>query len=403
MGVHDYICFVQQNDQCITPLQLKEDDEVEDDSEAEYEEEEMTGSGEAIIALVPAGINVHSLHLSEFKQFPTITSEYGWDGWEFKAIPGYFQWLCDHGDEGAVWESKSHPATQLVNFESNTYKVFVQQSISPERVPLSFYRLLLQARKIPDPGQVSKKFLHTLISRPISRPEKTLEPYLSTFVANGGGDLLPLIAQYARPAKLEPRNYEDLLWIRKWHLALTEEDRKNCIHDVKACSVQVLQELHTYWGADKDLLPRNAYLYADSDEHVVHELIQHYGLEVKSEEFETIIQVAQPSVLQYIRTQCHYDDRKVLAPLLVSHIKFEHISQARELLLFPCLKSNPLRDWTHKDTVSLCRNGRTASIALLQELGIPPAHFRLNDNECLKAAGRGDHREVIQLLEKMGK
>jgi hypothetical protein len=149
MGVYDYCDFVQKNGQCLTPLQLllnENDESLFFDGEST--EITTSGSQEAIIVLIPfnekienfqvKAENIKKWSLDLFKDYPIhFTDGYRWDGWSFNDIENYDEFI--NSDDASIWISKTFPDKILVNFEVNTYKVFVSREISYNLVPWSYY------------------------------------------------------------------------------------------------------------------------------------------------------------------------------------------------------------------------------------------------------------------------
>src|SRR5437588_1741 len=103
MGVHDYVCFVQRNGQCLNQYEL-------------------------------------------LSKPMTIIEE----------VSDYIEALSssDTELESCVWKSPDR-AEWLVNFDPLAYKIFVEGSIDPLLVPLEYYNCVLQNRELDLPTKFS--------------------------------------------------------------------------------------------------------------------------------------------------------------------------------------------------------------------------------------------------------
>lgn len=148
MGVHDYICFIQRNGQCL--YILRETDETEDD-----DDDDECGSNEAIIVLVPKSnkiTDILSWNLQKFAEFEKIEEKYSWDDWAFENFDDYRDYLCkDNWWEQTIWEDQKIPGMYLVTFEPNAYDAFVLGKISPENISRSYYEKVLENRGLDMP------------------------------------------------------------------------------------------------------------------------------------------------------------------------------------------------------------------------------------------------------------
>lgn len=227
MGVHDFCCFVQRNGQNLhgfEPLARGTPDSKSDLHDVSQRE----GAADAVIAIVPDGVDVEALELPEFAKYPVLETSYSWDAWQFTELEDeeYFEVLGDY-DHIGVWKHTTYPGKQLVNFERNTYLAFVKGQIPPKRVPYAFYGLLLEARDI-NTRVTDKVALHRLICHPITKPLETLGDDYLTFAGNEFTDLfvVALIAQYAAPERSEDHvvacvergDLDMLRWLKRWRI-----------------------------------------------------------------------------------------------------------------------------------------------------------------------------------------
>lgn len=151
MGVHDYCCFIQRNDQCIYQFTTTSD-----------EEDSSCGSSDAIIVLVPQTFtkrDILSWPLNEFKKFKKINATYSWDEWGFEELEDYSDILSEDRKwyDQTVWESSSKPNYWLVNFEPKAYDAFVLQNVKPIKISKEYYEIVYENRgmQLPKPKQLA--------------------------------------------------------------------------------------------------------------------------------------------------------------------------------------------------------------------------------------------------------
>lgn len=121
MGVHDYVCYVQRNDQCLKNYEISEgqptmklvrrEDEDDDptESEIEWEEydakcfrdsilggyewnEETYGDANCISFLLPSSFTrkrIRKMDLRKFVRYPRVELTYDWGSWSFEELKGY--------------------------------------------------------------------------------------------------------------------------------------------------------------------------------------------------------------------------------------------------------------------------------------------------------------------------
>lgn len=174
MGVHDFVCYVEQNSQCLLGFEKLEhrrttrNELLEDIRENGGDEEELddlenwddmissiaecndsVGSSRAILVLLPRDMSykeVTSVPLSKLKMYPIREEEYSWDGWDFPEYPGYSEFLMSEKeiDSGAgVWYNADN---WIINFSPSVYQAFVQRTFSYNSIPIVWYAEALSNR-----------------------------------------------------------------------------------------------------------------------------------------------------------------------------------------------------------------------------------------------------------------
>ena len=145
MGVHDYVCFVQRNGQCLNQLELlPEGPEGNSDDEGDHSDDEFDGCGSrsAAIVFVPNSFSVREIlswPLSRFRDFTMKKVGYSWDGWSFEEYEGYDGALrADNWWEQSIWQSPSAPGFHLVNFEEGAYQAFVLGEARADQIPRNY-------------------------------------------------------------------------------------------------------------------------------------------------------------------------------------------------------------------------------------------------------------------------
>lgn len=165
MGVHDYVCFVLRNGQNLVEFPLLNEPmstyaEIseflqydrplsnEDCLEAISEmESEGYGNNKAIIVLMPkkfAKKDIYGWSLDKFAGYPTVTTEYSWESWNFKDINGYGDVLSNSPE--CIWETKDEQYKDywLVNFSPLAYECFVEKKHNPLSISISYYNIILE-------------------------------------------------------------------------------------------------------------------------------------------------------------------------------------------------------------------------------------------------------------------
>lgn len=152
MGVHDYVCFVQQNGQILRPLEYDEEDPHSPDDWEEDKTFDYGGSNEAVIVFVETKkwetmMNSKSFNLKDLSSCPIVMASYSWDDWDFKEISGYREHMLENDDitkNEAIWKSNDYPGFTLVNFDPNAYDTFVLQKIDPKLVPFWYFKVCFE-------------------------------------------------------------------------------------------------------------------------------------------------------------------------------------------------------------------------------------------------------------------
>ncbi|SNW62384.1 Hypothetical protein ORPV_480 [Orpheovirus IHUMI-LCC2] len=168
MGVHDYICFIQKNDQCLyffDKNDLVDEEEIYNDDDNDKDRE--CGKSTAIIVKVPSNITyeeINKMKLKEFANFDKIVGHYSWDDWNFTNIPGdsYRNMLMDSEGSG-IWKDSTHFDGYYVTFDPFAYDVFVLCKYDPKAVPYAYYKLILENRNIEETA-TDKNILFNIIS-----------------------------------------------------------------------------------------------------------------------------------------------------------------------------------------------------------------------------------------------
>jgi len=175
MGVHDYCCFIQKNDQCLEQYELCADGDEEQDhvheEDGEDEEEEKgeerdncydnsynigCGNNKCVIVLVPNSVNINNMSLTDFSKFQTLHWSYSWDDWNFddgsnnKEDGHYTEVLmldgCYPQIDRSVWSHPDYPDHTLVNFDPIAYSAFVQHTITAHQLCYMYYYTCLSNR-----------------------------------------------------------------------------------------------------------------------------------------------------------------------------------------------------------------------------------------------------------------
>ena len=185
MGLHDYVDFVQRNGQTLIPLVL-----LEDDDDDEFFEPGSAGSSDAIIVTIPKSTSkrdILSWSLSEFAKYPKIAGTYCWSDWEFKEVDGYDQVLQNSDAkwwDQCIWESPTYPNHYLVNFEPETFKAFVNGSVSAWQLPGHYLDEVFGNRSVTRPSTKElclEKVLNAGVENLWEYDDKQLEPIILNF------------------------------------------------------------------------------------------------------------------------------------------------------------------------------------------------------------------------------
>jgi hypothetical protein len=158
MGVHDYRCFIQRNDQCLEQYSLcdEEEEEEEDDFNC-YNNNYGTGAGnnKCVIVLVPKHVNISATPLSDFSKFQTFHWNYSWDDWDFSGegygnSEYYRETLLGNNipyGDCSVWSHLDYPDSKLVNFDPVAYSAFVEKTITPQQLCYEYYYTCFSNRR----------------------------------------------------------------------------------------------------------------------------------------------------------------------------------------------------------------------------------------------------------------
>lgn len=185
MGIHDFVCFIQRNDQCLHSLELIEvtnehikrmdqfyDYNQKSDTEnldynyyIDYDNGCSFSSDEAIIVLVPSTFTKDEIinwNLKKFKEFPFIKAKYDRLDWSFLNIDGYDEILMGDDDHKSVWISPNYPNKYMVNFDPVAYEIFVQSEPSDEiiaKIPYPYLKEAYNNRDLELPKSKVKCYL----------------------------------------------------------------------------------------------------------------------------------------------------------------------------------------------------------------------------------------------------
>lgn len=167
MGVHDYVCFVQRNGQCLYELNLISEQSDEDLSDDEFD---GCGSNSALIVFIPTTYTIRDIlswHLHRFKDFTVKEVNYSWDNWNFEGYDGYGDILSEKDKwwEQCIWESPSEPGFYLVNFEKGAYQAFVLGEARPEQIPKNYIKEVFNNRNLEVPTNKEDALNKILINK----------------------------------------------------------------------------------------------------------------------------------------------------------------------------------------------------------------------------------------------
>jgi hypothetical protein len=153
MGIHDYCCFIQRNEQDIHELSFDENDESE-----------QSGGNNPILVKIPDSFSVRDIlswNLMEFANFPTIDDNYSWDDCSFENTDGYLEVLQKCSNkwwETVIWSSPTYPGFRLVTFDKVAYETFVLQRHASDEVPWRYYEIVFQARGMEVPATKQRAY-----------------------------------------------------------------------------------------------------------------------------------------------------------------------------------------------------------------------------------------------------
>jgi len=141
MGVHDYICFVQRNDQNISPFSGDQD---------------SSGEGTAIVVYVPITYSketILSWPLTHFRQFEARILNYSWDKWSFDEVEGYGDVLTGTKPwwNTSIWVSPDVPGYHIVNFQPDAYYAFVQERYEIKQISRAYLKQVYENRQSESP------------------------------------------------------------------------------------------------------------------------------------------------------------------------------------------------------------------------------------------------------------
>ena len=191
MGFHDYVCYIQRNDQCIIPYNVLEknpksklthrerpgDEPTESEHEwVEYDPETCRtflendeleynpnyGEEKCIGVLLPADLTrkeIRRMNLLELRKYPLKELTYNWDHWAFEELKGYSEALRKKNwVKRSIWRTIDDPEMKynegedieewIVNFQPIAYDCFVQEKYEAEKLPYSYLKLILENRNI---------------------------------------------------------------------------------------------------------------------------------------------------------------------------------------------------------------------------------------------------------------
>ena len=437
MGYHDYVCFVQKNGQSITTLQ-RIDPNNKGDVEDEDQELDEAGSDEAKIVIVPKSVDVQKLKLPEFAKYPAIDAVYSSDDWSFKDLRGYSKALGLESDgdsdseansssesepnlDASVWTCPKYPESQLVNFDPEAYNCFVLQTFEPKCVPVWYYDLVLENRRIKVNSK-DKNYLWSLIAGTATLPVNDLGNEFFAFLKSGGKDLLPLIAQYALPddifrssngSEREKPSLEMIIWMRRWKLIPTNLIEKNAIEMIRP-DAEILKELRINWCAKLDNLSE------EEKYDILHESVESNNLDVLRElrmgykftggkftysKVGNLIYYAvitdNQEVEEEFRKYWNYnkeDEQSAARNGLKLSIEFGNVPNLRRIMKRYRLPFENISS----SFISACRNGRHQILPALREFGFSIDRTLSMVNAALDGAVRGGHVETVRELRKFG-
>ena len=233
MGVHDYICHFHHNDQNLIGIEILDDPEDDLDENSDDDDGgDGCGSSSAIVVIVPDNVEINKMKYGDFAKYPKLELTYSWDNWDFDELTGYDKFLRDDesvpdSKDASVWTHKKYPGKFLVNFEPNTYKVFVTGEISPDSVSLKSYRRILRDRELKYKGR-NKFDLYRLICNPENfQPLEKIDD-LDYLFEKGFNNIVSIIGQYAIPLEFVKNpyipEYSLLIWLREFNI-IQRDDR----------------------------------------------------------------------------------------------------------------------------------------------------------------------------------
>lgn len=167
MGVHDYVCFVERNGQCLMgPVETSPEE-----SESSNDEELEGGCGftTAILVMVPIKYTkreIISWSLDKFKEFEMREEEYSWDSWGFENIEGYrdvlhsqsYIYTLSEWVNLSIWQSDDIPGFWLVNFHPEIYRIFVLGNKEAKNISKLYYKWIFKNRGVTCPKSKEQAF-----------------------------------------------------------------------------------------------------------------------------------------------------------------------------------------------------------------------------------------------------
>ena len=195
MGVHDYVCFVQRNGQCVErfeplltfkEINLEKRNSLKDakkadrfwikaqvfkeylpkywKTDAESFHDFIDGDYDPVVVTLPGELTrdeILEMDLRLFKLYPNEVCEYSCDSWEFDKYTEYRDLLignipnkenCSDEIYESVWRAKD--GNWRVNFNPFCWDAFVTEKIKSKYIPYSCFNTILQNRGI----DMDKKF-----------------------------------------------------------------------------------------------------------------------------------------------------------------------------------------------------------------------------------------------------
>jgi len=249
MSDHDYMCFVQRNQQYLNDA----------DSKLKHK-----GQKECIVVLVPDTVNINKLDYTDFAHYKTLKlNTYSRKTGDFKELTGYNKYhnrvtypgLHQELSHKAFWRHVKYPGYNLVNFESQSYNIFVLEKVGKD-IPCSTYIAILANRGIRT-TESNRRILYNLVVDSClsegNKPLKSLPDNGLHYIAGKCSSVLSIIAQYAIPAGWRNGlvSNDTLIWLRREGV-ITKEQRGNGVFasTVFQQRPEVVKELVTFWNLE---------------------------------------------------------------------------------------------------------------------------------------------------------